>query len=175
MTASLLPLVSHAAEPVAATGDIPARREQAEAIAGLLATVPAQQRIVVPAIGATLAHLVIFVDTDCPYCRQLHELADAITRRGIEIDYLFYPRSGPTADSYGQAIAVWCAADRLAALEKVYTGEELAAATCDNPVMAHYELALELGLKGTPAIVTPDGVIAYGVPNRDRLASADRH
>jgi len=145
-----------------------------ETLAGLLSTVPTEQRIVVPAVGETLAHLVVFVDTDCPYCSQLHELRDAIAERGIEIHYIFYPRSGPTADSYLQAVAVWCSADPLATLEEVFGGVRPPVANCDHPVMAHYELALKLSLKGTPAIITPDGAITYGVPSRDRLVGTDQ-
>lgn len=175
MAVTLLPLAFYAAEPTTTTKNALAKRTRSEALAELLLTVPPEQRIVIPAVGAMLAHLVVFVDTNCPYCMQLHSLGDAITERGVEIHYIFYPRSGPSADSYFQAVAVWCSADRLATLEKVYRGEKLPAANCDHPVMAHYELALKLGLKGTPAIITPDGVIAYGVPSRDRLVDSDEY
>jgi thiol:disulfide interchange protein DsbC len=175
MTVTGLPFASYSAEPTTTSEDVLAERARSVTITRLLSTVPPEQRIVIPAVGATLAHLVVFVDTNCSYCRQLHGLADAITRRGIEIDYIFYPRSGPSADSYFQAVAVWCSTDRLAALEDVFRGERLPIAHCDHPVMAHYALALELDLKGTPAIITPDGVVAYGVPSRDKLDDSDQY
>ena len=175
MTVTLLPLASYAAEPTTRTKNVLAKRTRSDNLAGQLLTVPPEQRIVIPAVGATLAHLVVFVDTDCPYCMKLHSLSDTITEHGVEIHYIFYPRSGPSADSYFQAVAVWCSTDRLATLEKAFRGEQLPAANCDHPVMAHYALALKLGLKGTPAIITPDGVIAYGVPSLDRLADSDQY
>ncbi len=173
MAVILMPLATYAAGSSTTTDTDLAKRTRTETLAELLLTVPPEQRIIIPAIGTALAHIVVFTDTNCPYCQQLHGLREAIARRGIEIQYIFYPRSGPSADSYSQAIAVWCSADRLAALDKVFKGETLPAADCAHPVMAHYELALKLDLKGTPAIVTPDGVIAYGVPSRELLVEAD--
>jgi thiol:disulfide interchange protein DsbC len=139
----------------------------------LLTTVPLESRIVIPAAKTTVAQVVVFTDTDCPYCVRLHDMRNAITQRGIEIQYIFYPRSGPGSDSYTQAVAVWCSTDRVAALDKVLHGETLPAAHCVNPVDAHYALARKLGLMGTPAIVTSEGTIGYGVPSRDWLAAAD--
>jgi thiol:disulfide interchange protein DsbC len=149
--------------PVAARTEAPSATSRL----ALLATVPPESRIVIPAAGQKLAQVVVFTDTDCPYCMKLHDMRDAIAQRGIEIQYLFYPRSGPGGDSYAQAVAVWCSADRVAALEKVLHGETLPATHCDNPVDAHYELAQKLNLRGTPAIVTPEGAVGYGVPGHD--------
>lgn len=135
----------------------------------LLASVPVESRIIIPAAGEKLAQVVVFTDTDCPYCMRLHDMRDAIAQRGIEIQYIFFPRSGPGSDSYAQAVAVWCSADRVAALEKVLRGEILPAARCDNPINAHYTLARKLGLMGTPAVVTTTGAIGYGLPGQELL------
>jgi thiol:disulfide interchange protein DsbC len=146
--------------PVAARTEAPSATSRL----ALHAMVPPESRIVIPAAGQKLAQVVVFTDTDCPYCMKLHDMRDAIAQRGIEIQYIFYPRSGPDGGSYTQAVAVWCSADRVAALEKVLHGETLPAAHCDNPVNAHYQLALKLGLRGTPAIVTREGAVGYGLP-----------
>jgi thiol:disulfide interchange protein DsbC len=151
----LLPIGGHTAPP-SATSRL-----------ALLATVPPESRIIIPASGKKLAEVVVFTDTDCPYCMRLHDMRDEIARRGIEIQYLFFPRSGPGSDSYTQAVAVWCSADRIVALDKVLHGKSLPAAHCDNPVNAHYALARKLDLMGTPAIVTSEGAIGYGLPSRD--------
>jgi thiol:disulfide interchange protein DsbC len=129
----------------------------------LMARIPADERIVVPAAGEVRARVAVFADTNCPYCFRLHRDADEYARRGIEIQYLLYPRAGKEGDTWSQAEAVWCAPDRLAALESVLAGGTLPAPDCDNPVEAHYELAMALGLKGTPAIVTESGRVHYGV------------
>jgi thiol:disulfide interchange protein DsbC len=133
----------------------------------LMGTIPADQRIVVPAAGAVRARIAVFADTDCPYCLKLHRDAAEYSERGIEITYLFYPRSGRKGDTWSQAEAVWCAPDRTAAIGIALAGGTLPQLDCDNPVAAHYELAMALGLKGTPAIVTESGRLHYGVLTAD--------
>jgi thiol:disulfide interchange protein DsbC len=158
----LLPIGGHT-EPLTETSRL-----------ALLASVPRESRIIIPAEGEKLAEVVVFTDTDCPYCMRLHDMRHEIARRGIEIQYMFFPRSGPGSHSHAQAVAVWCSADRIATLEKVLHGESLPTGHCDNPINAHYALARKLGLIGTPAIVTTEGAIGYGLPNQDWPAAADR-
>jgi thiol:disulfide interchange protein DsbC len=129
----------------------------------LIASIPREKRIIAPARSASRGPVVVFVDADCPYCRVLHEKQAAFTAQGFEVHTLFYPRSGPSSHSYAQAIAVWCAPDRRAALEAVLSGATLPPATCQHPIDQHYALAKALHLKGTPALITPDGTVRYGV------------
>jgi len=138
----------------------------------LLAAVPAEQRIVAPAQVPVRSTIVVFVDTDCPYCLRLHGQQEQFARRGIEIQYLFYPRSGPSSDSFAQAVAVWCAADRLAALDDALAGRPLQASDCPNPVLRHYETARSLQLQGTPAIISADGRVRYGALGVDEVLNA---
>ena len=129
----------------------------------LLARIPMGETLVAPARRPTVARVIVFTDVNCPYCLALHRHHEELLEQGIEIQYLFYPRSGPESASFEQAVAVWCSADRLAALGRSLRGEELPAAHCDNPVRRHYELARELELKGTPAVIATDGIVKYGL------------
>jgi len=138
----------------------------------LIAAIPAKQRIVVPAQGAVRSRIVVFVDTDCPYCLRLHGQQQQFARRGVEIQYLFYPRSGPSSDSFAQAVSVWCAEDRLAALDDALAGRRLPPSDCPNPVMRHYETARSLQLEGTPAIIGADGQVRYGALSVDQALNA---
>jgi thiol:disulfide interchange protein DsbC len=54
----------------------------------------------------------------------------------------------------------------------VLGGTTLPPADCDNPVRAHYALAEALDLKGTPAIVTEDGRVHYGVVSAGEILAA---
>jgi len=135
----------------------------------LIAAVPRKLRIIVPAEGPTRRHVVIFVDADCPYCRALHDRRADFAQHGLEVHFLFFPRSGPSGASYSQAIAVWCAADQRAALDSVLHGADLPATECENPIDQHYALAQALELKGTPAVITADGGLRYGVVDVDEL------
>jgi len=138
----------------------------------LLAGIPEAARIVVPATGPTRATISVFVDTNCPYCLVLHRQQQALSQDGIEIQYLFYPRSGPSGESYAQAVAVWCSRDRNTALRRALTGETLPAADCRNPVASHYALAKRLELKGTPAIVSEFGAVNYGIRSAQQVLDA---
>ncbi|MFX6823326.1 thioredoxin fold domain-containing protein, partial [Acinetobacter baumannii] len=78
--------------------------------------------------------------------------------RGIEIRYAFWPRSGPDTPSWYRAEAVWCSADRRAALTQAKQGVDIPTTkkACDNPVQREYDLGLQLGIRGTPALFLPD-------------------
>ena len=127
-----------------------------------LREVAIDDRLVLDAEAPVRARVVVFTDTDCRYCLQLHREHEKLLQRGIEIHYLFYPRSGPESESWSRAIAVWCAPDRLQAYESALAGKPVPAAECTHPVSSHYELGRQLDLKGTPAIMTPDGALRYG-------------
>ena len=135
----------------------------------MLRAVPADARVALPAIGPKLARVIVFTDMDCPYCALLHRQHEALQRHGIEIHYLFYPRSGPDSASFDQAVAVWCSKDSLAALDSALDGNTLPQTDCPNPVLQHYELARELELKGTPAVITADGTVRYGLHRPEEI------
>lgn len=140
----------------------------------LLKAVPDDQTLIVPASGPTVGRVVVFTDTNCRYCALLHSRRDELLQQGIEIQYLFYPRSGPTSDSFDQAVTVWCSDDRVAALDRALRGAVLSDAECANPVLQHYELARELDLKGTPAVITANGTLRYGMHSPDEILAIAR-
>jgi thiol:disulfide interchange protein DsbC len=100
----------------------------------------------------------VFTDIDCGYCRKLHSQIEDYLREGIEVRYLFFPRAGKDSDSYHKAVTVWCAKDRNAALTSAKKGENLPQKSCKNPIDEHMALAQDLGVRGTPMIVTDKGM-----------------
>jgi thiol:disulfide interchange protein DsbC len=139
---------------------------------------PAGQRIVFPAAGGKPKYKVtVFTDIDCGYCRKLHSQIAEYNQRGIEVDYLFFPRSGINTPSYDKAVSVWCAKDRNAAFTEAKTGKEPAQAKCDNPVAEQFKLGTEVGVDRTPTIFAADGtkIIGYLAPDQmvARLQSLD--
>jgi len=121
----------------------------------------------------------VFTDVDCGYCRKLHREMDQYLAKGIEIRYAFYPRSGPDTDSFRKAEAVWCSADRKEALTLAkQTGQAEGPVDCDNPVREEWELGAQLGLRGTPMMILPNGEVVNGYvpagPLADRLAALDQ-
>lgn len=114
----------------------------------------------------------VFTDVDCGYCRKLHSEIAQYNARGIEIRYAFWPRSGPDTPSWYRAEAVWCSADRRAALTQAKQGVEIPTVrkACDNPVQREYDLGLQLGIRGTPALFLPDGEMVDGYVPPESLA-----
>jgi thiol:disulfide interchange protein DsbC len=117
----------------------------------------------------------VFTDIDCGYCRKLHSHIKEYNDLGITIRYLAYPRSGPTSPS-GQTIAsVWCAKDKLTAMDNAKSGKSLPKIQCDSPVAEHYKLGGVFGVRGTPAIIRPNGEMLGGyLPPRQLLATLEQ-
>jgi thiol:disulfide interchange protein DsbC len=101
--------------------------------------------------------VVVFTDLDCGYCRKLHSQIAQYNKLGIEVDYLFFPRSGLNSPSYDKAVSVWCAKDRKATFTAAKAGVAPKPAKCDNPVAEEYKLGAQVGVDGTPTIFAPDG------------------
>jgi thiol:disulfide interchange protein DsbC len=112
----------------------------------------------------------IFTDTNCTYCRRLHNQIDQYMAHGIEVRYLLFPRGGPATSSWNVAEDVWCSADRANALTMAKLDRDFESSTCDaSMVQDHYIMGQEVGLSGTPAIVFDDGELLAGYLPPDAL------
>ena len=137
-------------------------RERAR-VAMLASVDPASMIVFKPASGEVKHKVTIFTDIDCGYCRQFHREIDKVTALGIEVHYLFYPRTGPNTESWTKADQVWCAADHNAALTRAKLGGEIPKApACNTPVEAHYQLGRDVGVRGTPAVFSETGMLLGG-------------
>jgi len=115
----------------------------------------------------------VFTDIDCGFCRRLHRDIDDYTALGIKVRYVFLPLAGPGSASWAKADAVWCSADRNDAMTRAKLGEDVQATEpCeDTPVAEHYRLSRDLGIQGTPALVTEDGEFRSGYLPAEQLAA----
>jgi thiol:disulfide interchange protein DsbC len=124
---------------------------------------PASMIVFKPASGPVKHKITIFTDIDCGYCRQFHREIDKVTALGIEVHYLFFPRTGPNTESWTKADQVWCAPNHNAALTRAKLGGEIPeVAACDTPIEAHYQLGRDVGVRGTPAIFSDTGELIGG-------------
>jgi len=123
----------------------------------LLAKVTDADAIVFTPQGSVRHTLTVFTDIDCPYCRRMHQEIAELNRLGIRVRYLMFPRSGPDTDSWHKAEAVWCSADRRDALTRAKRGEVVKAPKCKSSIAEQYALGHEMGIRGTPAIITDKG------------------
>ena len=119
----------------------------------------------------TRAFVYVFTDVDCYYCQKLHQEVPALNDMGIEVRYLAYPRAGVGSPSYRKIASAWCADDPNDSLTRLKAGETIPDDVCDpNPVAEQFELGGELGVTGTPALVTSEGRLVPGYLPADRLA-----
>ena len=113
--------------------------------------------------------LAVFTDIDCPYCAKLHREVPQLNEAGVTVEYLMFPRAGVGSNSFKKAVSVWCADDQLKAMTTAKEREKLEEKTCENPITAHYNLGGELGVTGTPALITSTGKLIPGYIPADRL------
>lgn len=124
---------------------------------------PGEMIVFSPENGEVKHSITIFTDIDCGYCRQFHREIDQVNALGIEVKYLFYPRTGPDTESWTKADKVWCASDRNAALTRAKLGGNVPDASCaDTPVGEHYDLGQQVGVRGTPAVFSETGELLGG-------------
>lgn len=142
-----------------------------ESRARLLATVKDDDTIIFGPADAKHT-ITVFTDTDCGYCRKLHSEIAEINKLGIRVRYAAYPRGGPGSPSWETMQTVWCSKDRREALTRAKLDEPIKAAKCGvTPVAREYNLGVEMGINGTPAIFTPRGDYIGGYLPPAKLAA----
>ncbi len=140
-----------------------------------LNAIPSDQSINFSPDSEAKYSITVFTDIDCGYCRKLHQEMAQYNDLGIEVKYLFFPRSGVGSHSHEKAVSVWCADDANGAMTHAKSGAEPDPIQCPNPVEEHYELGKQIGVTGTPALFTEDGTMISGyVPAPQLLARLEQ-
>lgn len=116
------------------------------------------------------AHISVFTDIDCGYCRMLHKEVDALNDMGITVRYLAYPRAGVGSPVYKDMVSIWCSDDPNAWLTKAKQGQNVPSVQCDNPVAEQFQLGNKVGVRGTPSIILDNGKFIPGYLPADELA-----
>ena len=137
-----------------------------------LATVSVDDMVVFSPEGETRDYIAVFTDVTCFYCQKLHREVDQLNAKGIEVRYLAFPRGGIDSDGAKKLATAWCSEDQQATLTELKAGVELPVNDCvDNPIAAQYQLGQDMGVSGTPAIVTSSGLMIPGYRPADDLAA----
>jgi thiol:disulfide interchange protein DsbC len=113
--------------------------------------------------------LMVFTDIDCGYCRKLHAQMAEYNEQGIAIHYMSFPRAGIGSASYDKAVSVWCANDPQDAMTLAKQGTDPEPAQCENPIAEQYALGRELGVTGTPSLLTAEGQMIPGYVPPEQL------
>lgn len=114
--------------------------------------------------------LYVYTDIDCGYCRKFHQQINELTKAGMTVRYLAYPRAGVDSESFRKSVSVWCAKDRQTALTDAKLGKPVPTVTCDNPVKEHFDLGKRMRVRGTPTIITDTGAMLPGYATTEQLA-----
>lgn len=153
-----------------------AEMERNKERATLLLQEPRSDMIVFSPKGATTGALYVFTDVDCGYCRKFHQEVPRLNELGIEVRYLAYPRSlsqqGEASPAFRKMASAWCAADRQSSLTALKALEPIESNVCEgNPVLRQFRLGTQMGVSGTPSIVTESGQLIPGYMTAERLAA----
>lgn len=154
--------------------DVVKRKDMSEAAMAklrveILKTLPVEDRIVYSPAGKPKHTVVVLTDIECGYCRKFHTDIAEYTKRGIEVEYLAFPRAGVTSADYRNMVSVWCAPDRQKALTDAKNGRAVPSRTCKTPVDMQYRAGQRMGLTGTPMILNADGELIGGYLPPDAL------
>jgi len=154
--------------------DVAKRKDLSEAAlssvrSDVLKTLPISDRIVYSPAGTPKHTVVVLTDVECGYCRKFHAEMAEYTKRGIEVEYLAFPRAGLGSADYRKMVSVWCADDRKKALTDAKNGRAVPDKRCTTPVDMQHAAGMRMGLTGTPMILTPEGEFVGGYLAPDAL------
>jgi len=135
----------------------------------VLKTLPMSDRIIYAAEGTAKHKVVVLTDVECGYCRKFHSEIAEYAKRGIEIQYMAFPRAGIGSPDYRKMVSVWCSEDRKKALTDAKGGRTVKDKRCTTPVDMQHAAGLRMGLTGTPMILTADGEFVGGYLPPDAL------
>ena len=107
--------------------------------------------------------VIVFTDVDCGYCRKLHNQIEEYNELGISIHYAAFPRSGMGTSAFSKMVGAWCSNNPKDSITKLKNNKNLDLSFCDTqPVSKQYIIGQKLGVNGTPAIFSKDGVMFSG-------------
>ena len=140
-----------------------------KASAELLNNINKEELIVFSPKGETKGVVYAFTDVDCGYCRKLHQEVADMNDLAIEVRYMAFPRGGERSPAYDKMVDAWCAKDRKEALTDLKSGKTIQVdadskqkEACKAMIDRQYELGMQMGVSGTPAMVLENGQVIPG-------------
>lgn len=118
--------------------------------------------------GSGARRLAVFTDPDCPFCRRLEKELAQIDNLTVHV--FLYPLHELHPNAPEIARNVWCAADRAQSWAAYMLEGRAPDKTmdCQAPLDEIAELAAQLGIQGTPALIFGNGRRVDGfIPARE--------
>ena len=117
--------------------------------------------------------VIVFTDPDCPWCKKLHVELKEVVKKAPEIAFQVKLFPLPMhKDAYAKSKSIVCLKSEDL-LDAAISGAPIPPATCEtDAVDKTISLANELGIRGTPAIIFPDGMLKPGFMKADDIIAA---
>ena len=119
--------------------------------------------------------ITVFTDITCGYCHKLHQQMKEYNDLGITVRYLAFPRQGLASQAEKDMKSIWCTADKAKAFDAAMKGDAISPATCKTDISKHYELGVQFGIQGTPAIILENGMMIPLSGAKEMAAMLDAH
>jgi thiol:disulfide interchange protein DsbC len=137
----------------------------------ILQSIPSNELISFKSINEIYS-IIVFTDVDCAYCRKLHKDIDEYNKLGITVNYAAFPRSGLGTSSFTKMVGAWCSRNPKDSITKLKNNQNLSLTFCDSqPVSRQFIIGKKLGVNGTPAIFSSDGIFFPGYVEPQELLS----
>jgi len=134
-----------------------------------VSTIPQEDALLLGKVSAK-TKVIVFTDPECPYCKKLHKELKEVVRRDPNIAFLiklFPLKMHPNAYEISKSIIC---SNSMELLEISFAGKPVPPASCDTAVVDQtLALVAELGIRSTPTLVLPDGLIVPGYKNAEAL------
>lgn len=114
----------------------------------------------------------VFTDITCPYCLQLHKNMQKYNDLGITVRYLAFPRAGTSSATARQMETIWQSSNPKEAFDQAEKGNIPKTETPVDIVKKQYDLGVQFGIGGTPAIIFENGFVLPGYVEPARLLQA---
>jgi thiol:disulfide interchange protein DsbC len=119
--------------------------------------------------------ITVFTDITCGYCHKLHQQMQDYNDLGITVRYLAFPRQGLSSQTEKDMQSIWCTGNRKTNFDAAMHGDAITPATCATSIAKHFELGVQFGVTGTPAVVLEDGTLIPGYqPPKEMAAMLDQ-
>lgn len=119
--------------------------------------------------------IIVFTDPDCPFCKKLHIELKQVVKKDPQIAFQIKLFPLPMhKDAYAKAKSIVCLKS-AELLDAAFAGAPIPPASCETDIVDEtIRLANELGIRGTPALIFPDGKVVPGFMKAADIIAAVR-
>ncbi|SDH45699.1 thiol:disulfide interchange protein DsbC [Vibrio xiamenensis] len=113
----------------------------------------------------------VFADHSCGYCQKMHSQIDDYLELGISVHYILWPRDGLYGQNAGQLSNALCAESPVKSFTKLMAGVPTTrtANNCHVDIARQFQIGKEMGINGTPSVLTGDGHMIGGYLSPENL------